>query len=140
SRDGSAPDSCVIALLRLGALQQAADIERAIGDPARAQADTADAAIARTGIQQRCWVPARGLYADTPAHDRFSQHANVLAILYDVAPAAQRRAILDRITVPGHGIAAPAGITGTTYYFSFYLAQALDHAGLGDRYQGLLDT
>jgi len=32
---------------------------------------------------------------------------NALAILYDVATAEQAPAILDRITVPGHGIDAP---------------------------------
>jgi hypothetical protein len=40
--------------------------------------------------------------------------------------------------VPGGGIDAPDGITGTSYYFSFYLARALVHAGLADRYLDLL--
>ena len=30
------------------------------------------------------------------------------------------------------------GMTIATYYFRFYLARALDHAGLGDRYLDLL--
>jgi alpha-L-rhamnosidase len=139
-RSGAAADSCVIALLRLGALKQAADLEDAIGDPTHAETDRADAALATRGIQARCWDGGRQLYADAPDHAHFSQHANALAVLYDVAPADQRQTILKRITVPGHGIDAPAGITGTTYYFSYYLARALDHAGLADRYLDLLSN
>lgn len=137
---GTAPDSCIIALLRIGALRDAADIERAVGDEARVAANLADAALAAKGVHAQCWDPKRGLYADDPDHSRFSQHANALAVLYDVAPEASRKQIMERITVPGAGIDAPPGITGTTYYFSFYLAQALDHAGLADRYSSFLMT
>jgi hypothetical protein len=139
-RTGKAPDSCVISLLRLGALKEAADLEGAIGDPSRARADIEQAAIATRGIYAQCWDQRRGLYADTPAKTSFSQHANALAVLYDVAPKAEQAALLGRILVAGHGIDAPAGLTGTTFYFSFYLARALDHAGLGDHYVGLLDA
>ena len=44
------------------------------------------------------------------------------------------------MTVRGHGIDAAAGVTGTTYYFSFYLVRALEHAGLADRYFEILTT
>ncbi|QJU58305.1 family 78 glycoside hydrolase catalytic domain [Sphingomonas sp. AP4-R1] len=139
-RTGKAPDNCVISLLRLGALKEAADIENAVGDPARARSDAEQAGIAARGIQAQCWDAGRRLYADTPSKTGFSQHANTLAVLYDVAPKAEQKALLERVIVPGHGIDAPAGIMGTTFYFSFYLARALDHAGLSDRYLGLLDS
>jgi alpha-L-rhamnosidase len=134
------PDSCIISLLYLGALKDAADLEGAVGDPARRAADLTKAEQVKTGVQAACWVPERGLYADTPQKTSFSQHANALAVLYDVAPKDEQQAILEKVTVPGHGIDAPAGITGTTYYFSYYLGRALEHAGLGERYLDMLGT
>lgn len=134
------PDSCIITLLYLGALGQAADLEGAVGDPAYVNADRAQADRVRRGVQEACWDSGRGLYADTPDKTSFSQHANALAVLYDVAPPERRRAILDQVTVQGHGIDAPPGVTGVTYYFAYYLARALDHAGLGDRYLDLMQT
>jgi alpha-L-rhamnosidase len=134
------PGSLLSANLHLGALKQAADIEGAIGEPSRAASNRAAATDLSHAVQQHCWSAERSRYADNPAKTQFSQHANILAVLYDVAPQAQRIAVLDRVTVRGGGIAAPPDITGTTYYFAFYLARALDHAGLADRYPELLST
>ena len=138
--DAPRPPSCIVSLFYLGALRQAADLEEAVGDPAKAAPDRAQAERVRAGIQAQCWDEGRGLYADTAEKTVFSQHANVLAVLYDVAPADRRQAILQRIMVPGRGVDAPAGVTGVTYYFAFYLARALDHAGMGDRYLDLMRT
>ncbi|WP_156367862.1 alpha-L-rhamnosidase C-terminal domain-containing protein [Brevundimonas sp. Leaf363] len=137
--DAPKPDSCIISLLYLGALKQSAELEHALGDAARAEDDASKAEATRQAIQTQCWDPARGLYADTPDKTAFSQHANVLAVLYDVAPQAEQQAILDRV-MTASGIDAPDGITGTTYYFSFYLVRALEHAGLADRYLPVLQT
>ena len=140
ARNGKGPDNCIVTMMYYGALREAADLEGAVGDAARQGQDIAQAERVRQGLMTQCWVADRGLFADTPAKDQFSQHANALAVLYDLVPAAQQKAVLDKIVVPGKGIDAPAGITGTTYYFSFYLARALDHAGMGDRYLDLLST
>lgn len=139
-KDGRGPDSCIITLMYFGALREAADLEAALGDAQRATANRAQAERVQAGLDTQCWDAARGLYADTPDKDSFSQHANVLAVLYDVAPAERHREIMEKITVTDGGIAAPEGITGTTYYFSYYLARALDHAGMTERYLPLLDT
>ncbi|KRA67075.1 hypothetical protein ASD89_02310 [Caulobacter sp. Root656] len=134
------PDSCVISLSYVGALKQAAQLETALGDPARASADLAKAKAAAAAVRAQCWEAGRGLFANTPEKKAFSQHANALAVLYDVADAAQQAAILERVTVRGKGLEPPPGITGVSYYFAFYLARAFEHAGLGDRYLELLDT
>lgn len=133
-------EPCIITLMYIGALKQAADLESALGDPARAAAEQAEAGRLSRAVNDRCWSPERGLYADTPERTAFSQHANALAVLYDVAPEGTQSSIIDRITVRNGGIAAPEGVTPTTSYFAFYLARALDHAGLGDRYIELLQT
>ncbi len=134
------PDSCIITLLYLGALQQAAELEQAVGDPARGENDRAQALKVRTGVQNACWDAERGLYSDTPEKRAFSQHANALAVLYDVAPPARQAQILQKVIVPGHGTDAPGDLTGVTFYFAFYLARAFEHAGLTDHYLDLLGT
>jgi alpha-L-rhamnosidase len=134
------PDSCIIAMMYYGALRQAADLEGAVGEAERGASDRRQAERVKQGLTSQCWDAARGLYADTPEKTQFSQHANALAVIYDLVPVAEQAAVLDKVMVKGGGIGAPEGITGTTYYFSFYLAQALDHAGLADRYLDLMRT
>lgn len=130
--------SCVISMQYIGALDQAADLEQALGDAGRAARYRTLARKGRDGVNAECWDSQRGLYADTPEKKSFSQHGAVLAVLHDIAPPERQRALLEKVTVPGGGIDAPNGITGVSYYFSFYLAQAFEHAGLGDRYLDLL--
>lgn len=133
-------ERCVITLLYIGALQQAADLEGALGDPVQGQSDKARAEQLADTVRHKCWSPSRGLFANDTDQKKFSQHANALAIIYDVAPKAEQAAILDRITVRNHGIDAPEGVTPTTYYFAFYLSRAAEHAGLADRYFEFLQT
>lgn len=130
--------SCIVTMQYFGALGEAADLEKALGDPARAERYRAQATKVRDGLNKECWDAQRGLYADTPEKKSFSQHGAALAVLYDIAPADQHKALLEKVTLPDGGIDAPSGITGPSYYFSFYLARALDHAGLTDRYLDLL--
>jgi alpha-L-rhamnosidase len=127
ARERPKTDRCIITLLYIGALRQAADLEGSVSEAAVAQADLAAAERLAQVVNARCWSAERGLYADNPDKVAFSQHANALAVLYDVAPKSAQVGILDRITVRGGGIAAPEGITGTTYYFAYYLVRALDH-------------
>jgi alpha-L-rhamnosidase len=132
--------SCLMTAMWLGALRQGAALEQAYGDKAKARDDGTLADVLRTAIRQHCWNAERGLYADDPDLTVFSQHMNVFAVLYDIATREESRAILERITVPGHGIDAPPGMYTSTYYFAWYLARAFEHAGLADRYLELLQT
>jgi len=137
---GKTGESCLMSVTWLGALQQGARIEAAFGDAALGRRDAARAARLAQAIRTGCWSAARGLFADNPDLDRFSQHMNAMAVLYDVAGTAEARTILDSIVAPGKGIDPPEGITPVSYYFAWYLIQAHVHAGLADRYLGLLDT
>lgn len=137
--DPPKPDSCIISMLYIGALEQAAALEAAEGEAARARADRDRAARVRQGVRTQCWDASRGLYADSPQKARFSQHANLLAVLYDVADRSDQPALLERV-ITDDGIEPPEGLTGVTYYFAFYLARALEHAGMADRYPAMLKT
>ena len=131
-------ESCVTTLEYLGALDEAADLERGLGDPLVADRYHNRAARVRAGIHDRCWSASRGLIADNPDGKNFSQQANILAVLYDVIPKdRQKKVLLDMLAIePG---TTPNGTLSASYYFRFYLARALDHAGLADEYLRSID-
>ncbi|MCR6659194.1 MAG: hypothetical protein NVV72_07555 [Asticcacaulis sp.] len=131
-------ESCLTSLIYLGALQQAADLEEALGDAGIGATDRAQAEMVRAGIQDNCWDSNRRLFADDPSKTLFSQQTNALAVLYDAAPKDQQGDILARITT--HGIEPPEVLIPVSYYFSWYLVRAYEHAGLSDRYLDLLQT
>lgn len=134
--------STSMALQFVEALRDAADLETALGDPARAEIYRAAAERAVGGVKKLCWNQEYALFADTPAHKHFSQHANILAVWLDVVPHEQQQQLLTRIlsaTDAGfHTDRKIPPMTAATYYFRFYLARAIEHAGLGDRYLDLL--
>jgi len=137
---GTTNESCLLSVLWLGALQQGARIEAELGDDSHASRYAGMADDVKQAIVERCWKEDRGLFADNPSGDRFSQHMNALAIMYDVVDQENARAILEKIVAPAQGIDAPAGITPTSYYFSWYLIRAFQHAGMPERYHDLLKT
>lgn len=85
----------------------------------------------RAQVMSSCWDGARGLIADTPAKEVFSQHANIMGVLTDAIPLADQQGILRKIRDEDNIIA-------TTFYYRFYLMQALFKVGLGDEYIGEL--
>ncbi len=131
-------ESCVTTLEYLGALEDAADLEQHLGDAVLAQRDTSRAAHVRSGIYGKCWNAARGLLADNSDQKVFSQQANILAVLYDVIPKDGQQAVLRQLLAIEPGT-TPGGVMSASYYFRFYLARALDHAGMADDYLASID-
>lgn len=135
---GSTP----ITLQFIEALRYAAQMEAIYGEPERAELYDHAAERAAAGIEKLCWNKKYGLLADTPAQTHFSQHANILGVWLDVIPRAEQKQVLDKIlstTDPGFTADGPVPpMTAATYYFRFYLARAIEHAGLGGRYLDLL--
>jgi hypothetical protein len=131
-------ESCVTTLEYLGALSEAADLESSVGDPLFASRYQGRAAHVRAGLSANCWSASRSLIADNPDQKNFSQQANILAVLYDVIPEDRQREVLKRILAIDPGT-TPDGTLSASYYFRFYLARALDHAGLADEYLHSLD-
>ena len=131
-------ESCVTTLEYLGALNEAADLEKSLGDPLLAAHYQARAAHVRSGLFDKCWSPSRGLLADNPSQKNFSQQANILAVLYDVVPKERQQEVLHRLLTIDPGT-TPDGTLSASYYFRFYLSRALDHAGLADEYLRSID-
>jgi alpha-L-rhamnosidase len=130
------------ALFYLEALQNSAEMENALGDRALGQQDTAEAAQVRAAILRRFWSKDEELIADTTELRHFSQQANALAVWLDVIPRTEQKDVVTRIfsaTDSGFKLASgqktlPKEFSPASNYFRFYLAKALVHAGLGDRY------
>jgi alpha-L-rhamnosidase len=131
-------ESCITTLEYLGALNEAADLEKNLGDPALASRYQSRATHVRQGIYAKCWVASKGLIADNSDGKVFSQQANILAVLYDVIPKEHHQEVLRQMLVIDPGT-TPDGVLSASYYFRFYLARALDHAGIADEYLRSID-
>jgi alpha-L-rhamnosidase len=127
--DGS---SSVLDLQLLWAYQLAAALEAQIGMNEYANRYSAKAAQLKETISKRYWDETKGMFADTPEKNVYSQHANTLAILTGVVSADRARSLAEKIL--NEKTIAPASI-----YFRYYTHQALAKAGLGDQYLTWLD-
>ena len=127
--------SSILTLEYIGALRDAAELEEQLGDPSAAAHYRKQAQLAAQNVSRLCWNESSGLLADTPEQNQFSEHANALAVLYDVVPASKQAAVVRRL-LDSHtnAQASVPKLTQTSYYFRFYLSRALEHAGLGDLY------
>ena len=119
--------SATITLLYAYALQRAARLETDIGDPAVASSYQRRAADLIRAARATAWDAGRGLFRDAAGGATYSQQTNALAILTDAVPYAQQRAVMERVL-------SDSTLTKATYYFSFYLLEALREAGMADRY------
>ncbi|HEY3747219.1 MAG TPA: alpha-L-rhamnosidase C-terminal domain-containing protein [Gemmatimonadaceae bacterium] len=132
--------STAISLLYVYALQRAAELEEATGVRGAGADYRARAEAVRNAVRTRAWDSARGLFRDAPDTAAYSQQTNVLAVLTDAVPTAEQPRVptVDRLSSPAsrlmEKVLADKTLTPASYYFSFYLLEALRKAGLGDRY------
>lgn len=119
--------SATITLLYAYALERAAELEADVGTPAMAAEYRRRARALIAATRAQAWDGARGLFRDAVESRSFSQQTNVLAVLADAVPAREQGALMARVL-------ADSTLTRSTYYFSFYLLEALRQAGLADRY------
>ncbi len=131
-------ESCITTLEYLGALGDAADLEQRLGDSVMAGRYRERAAHVREGIRSKCWNNSSGLLADNPDQKVLSQQANILGVLYDVIPLEHQEDVLNKILAIEPGSTSD-GMLSASYYFRFYLARALEHAGMADQYLGSLE-
>lgn len=133
-------ESCLTTMQYIGALEDAIDMEKAVGSAEQAAVDAQRLDRAKKGVIAQCWDAQKQLFADNAAKDMYSEHTNMLAVLHDVAPKKDQQGIMRRVVarrVDGSDGTKPVGdppLIGASFYFRYYLARALDHAGIGDEY------
>ena len=134
--------SSIITLQFIEALRDAAEMESALGNPRLAQDYREAATRAAEAVRKLCLNQQYGLIADTPAQKHYSQHANIFGVWLDVVPPKLQKSVLEKILSTSdtgfHTTTQLPSMTAATYYFRFYLARAVEHAGMADRYLQLL--
>lgn len=129
---GKDGNSAMIDLQLLYALQEAIDLEKAIGSKEYEMVFTQKAETLKKNIQVKYWDKTKQMYADRIEKDLFSQHTNALSLLTGIVPKTSKEKLLEHIL--NDQSVAPASI-----YFKYYLHQALIKAGKGNDYLKWLD-
>jgi hypothetical protein len=124
---GTNGQSTVISLQFVYALERAAELEEALGLAVEADRYRALAASINDAVRRQTWDAERGLFRDTPNQQLYSQQANTMALLVDAVPDGQERDLMQRILTD-------TTLTQATYYYGFYVREALVRAGLGEQY------
>lgn len=119
-------NSSILTLQYVMALQKAADLFKYFqlkdGNEFLATADRL-----KKATYACCWNNSKGLLANTDKRTTFSQHAQALGILTGVFPLQHEKQILQQTL-------SDSSLVQCTYYYKFYLLQALTKAGMGDEY------
>jgi hypothetical protein len=123
--------SAVLNLQFVYTLQKTAALLKAFGMPVKAGYYSSLANKIKNKVFQSCWDASRGLLADTPDKQNFSQHANSLAILTDAIPVNIQKKTASTMLVND-------SVAKCTFYFMFYLTEAIEKAGLAENYLSLL--
>ena len=131
-KGGVAPDgdvgqgvSALNNLQYLLALRGVAAVDEALGETHLAAHWRAKADKLGKTLVAKFWDAGRGVLADTVRHDRFSEHAQCMAILGDILTPAQEASAFAAL-VKGEGLAPVSS------YFAYYLFKAYVKHGRAD--------
>ena len=114
------------------AMRSAAAVESALGNELQAMYWNEKSERLKAKIVEQLWSEERGLLADTPKKQDFSEHAQALALVGDVLPA-------DKAAVAFRHLVEDKDIKRCTVYFSYYLFEAYFKFGRGDLFLKRLD-
>lgn len=126
--------SALVTLLFVEALQRAAEMEDRLGSKTLAQRYRADAVRTAAAVNRMCWDAQKGLLADTPQRNSFSQHANIFAILTGTLPPVQRQQVMKHILAAQFDRTLEPQLSRVTFHIQFYLARAMEKTGFADQY------
>jgi hypothetical protein len=121
-------NSSVITLHYVYTLNQMAPLFEAFGEKYEADQFRATAARLGAATMKLCLDEKTGLIASTPARNQFSPHAAVMGVLSGAVPVARQAPMLRTV------LATDSLTSQMTFYYRFYLNQALKKAGLADTY------
>lgn len=125
AEDGVMPATIHLQLLL--ALQEAAELEEALGESVLAGRCRARAGQLARAIRENFWSAGRRMFSEDLAHHHYSQHANVLAVLATLVEGGEAAGLMQRVE-PAQDLAR------CSVYFRYYLDRAMAKAGLGERY------
>jgi len=114
------------------ALDLAADLFNNFGNQDIANSYTESSTRIKKAVYVNCWDEKKGLLADSPDKNIFSQHANIFGILTDAIPEELQPEVMQRIL-------NDKSLIQCTMYFRFYLFQAMKKTGMANSYLEYLD-
>jgi hypothetical protein len=120
-------NSSVITLQYVYTLQQAAEIfdyYQKIGEAQHYKKLAAELALS---TYQQCFDAQKGVMANTPEKGAFSQHASIMGVLTEAISTPEHQSTMDRVL-------NDSSLGPATFYYRFYLTQAMKKAGLADLY------
>ena len=124
-------NSAVVTLQYAYTLQQAAVLFAHSGQKEEAAHCTALAERMMKGTYAQCFDKIKGAMADTPEKKQFSQHAGIMAILTGCIPKTDEAAVMKTILYD-------TTLDQATFYYRFYLMQALKKTGMANLYYSQL--
>jgi hypothetical protein len=136
-KEGCAPDgargvSSIVNLLFINALEHAADLEEAYGEPSLAKRNRALAASVAAQVKKFFWKKNRNLFADDLKARHYSEHAQVLALLAGILSKQETEKCFNALITEKK-------LSRTTIYFSFYLLETFYKFNRGDLIVNYLD-
>ena len=124
-------NSALLSLQYVYTLDYASALFRGFGDDTMAGKYSVQSEKIKKAVFDLCWDAERQLLADTPNKDTFSQHTNIMGILTNSVPEIEQMSVMKRT------ISDP-DLIQATFYFQFYLFEAIKKVGMGDEYLSLL--
>ncbi len=125
--------SASVALQFAKTLQYSAELFADLGYPDEANKYATLEKSIRESVVKNCWVAQKGMFAETPKKEQFSQHTNIMAILTDAIPLKEQKALMQKLL-------DDKSIIQTTIYYKYYLFNALHKVGMGNQYTSLLEN
>jgi len=122
--DGS---SAMLDIQLLMAYKTAAELEKQVGLQELSDKYEKAATLLKQTIQKSYWDESTHMYADTRDKNTFSQHTNTLAILTGVVNGNEATALAEKIM-------SDTTLSKASIYFRYYVHQAYNKAGLGNKY------
>ncbi|UKT64932.1 alpha-L-rhamnosidase C-terminal domain-containing protein [Pedobacter mucosus] len=124
-------NSSVISLQYAYTLNQAASIFNHFGKPEIAAHYSKLANEISDATYKLCFDANKGVMANTPLKNSFSQHASIMAVLANAIPLSKEKAVMTKVLTD-------SSLSQATFYYRFYLTLALKKAGMGDLYYSQL--
>jgi alpha-L-rhamnosidase len=119
--------SVMISLQFVYALQRAAELELAVGQPTQAEHYRRLSEQIIKAARKHAWDSNKGFFRDSLESDDMSQQTNIMAALIGAIGPEQQKNFVSKVI-------ADKSITQSTYYYSFYVLEALKQAGLANEY------
>lgn len=120
-------NSSIITLQYAYTLRQAAKVFSHYGKVEQAKHYEKLADSLSEATYKLCYDANKGVMANTPQKNSFSQHASIMAILANAIPPADEQKVMNNILTD-------TSLSQATFYYRFYLTLALKKVGMADLY------